>query len=258
MEQYGIIFLGAVAQRAENSHKSEMINQLLFGEMVIIKKTQNGWANVIHEFDSYSGWVPIKQIKSLEEKDYIILQRCEKYTIENLIEKIEINQMQNLFIGAGSTIYKKHNQCLLCPDLVITNTIQLHKCQLQSATNLCEKAKQYLNIPYLWGGRSPFGMDCSGFVQTIFKQFGIALPRDASQQVNCGTIVAFNDEAKAGDLAFFENAEGNIIHVGILLSQHEIIHASDKVKIDKFDHNGIFCTETNKYTHKLRLIKRII
>ena len=133
----------------------------------------------------------------------------------------------------------------------------------QSTAQVLEKAKiaensyLLLNSPYQWGGRSPFGIDCSGFVQLIYKLNGIFLPRDASQQALMGQALSFIEEAEDGDLAFFDNAEGQITHVGIILSNNRIIHASGKVRIDKLDHQGIFNLEKRDYTHRLRLISKI-
>jgi len=121
-----------------------------------------------------------------------------------------------------------------------------------------EIASLYLNAPYLWGGRSPLGIDCSGFTQVVFKAAGVRLPRDAYQQAEVGQTLGFVEEASEGDLAFFDNAEGKIIHVGIVLKDRFIIHASGKVRIDKLDHQGIFNRETGKYSHTLRVIKRIV
>ncbi|MFL5753049.1 MAG: C40 family peptidase, partial [Bacteroidia bacterium] len=117
-------------------------------------------------------------------------------------------------------------------------------------------ACQFLNAPYLWGGRSIMGIDCSGFTQLVYKLNGYKLPRDAYQQAELGTPLSFVEEAEAGDLAFFDNEEGRITHVGIVLSDQRIIHASGKVRIDKFDHYGIFHSDRRKYSHLLRVIKR--
>jgi cell wall-associated NlpC family hydrolase len=127
-----------------------------------------------------------------------------------------------------------------------------------SIKKLLQTAHLFLNSPYLWGGRTPMGIDCSGFTQLVFKIHGLKLPRDAYQQVELGSALNFVEEAEAGDLAFFDNEEGKIVHVGILLDNERIIHASGYVKIDKFDHYGIFNSVTKKYSHTLRVIKRVV
>jgi gamma-D-glutamyl-L-lysine dipeptidyl-peptidase len=115
-----------------------------------------------------------------------------------------------------------------------------------------------LNSPYLWGGKTPFGIDCSGFTQMAYKLAGIKLRRDAWQQAEQGHTINLLEETEPGDLAFFDNDEGNIVHVGIILRDHKIIHAAGKVRIDSIDHYGINNKELKKYTHKLRLIKRMV
>lgn len=125
-----------------------------------------------------------------------------------------------------------------------------------NAENLNQVARRYLDVPYLWGGKSLFGIDCSGFCQQVFRQFGIKLPRDAYQQAEHGEVVGFLQEVVCGDLAFFDNEEGRITHVGMMLNIHEIIHSSGKVRIDKIDHQGIINSETGVRTHQLRIIKR--
>ena len=119
-------------------------------------------------------------------------------------------------------------------------------------------AKEFLNAPYLWGGKSFFGVDCSGFTQLVYKVNNVKLPRDAYQQAEVGEALSFVEESQPGDLAFFENAEGRIIHVGIMLDDQKIIHASGKVRIDTLDSTGIFNQEMNKHTHKLRFVKSIL
>ncbi|MFQ3326821.1 MAG: cell wall-associated NlpC family hydrolase, partial [Salibacteraceae bacterium] len=134
----------------------------------------------------------------------------------------------------------------------------VHSKEALSRSKILENALLYINSPYLWGGKSPFGIDCSGLAQMVYKIAGKKLPRDAYQQAEIGTTLSFVEEAEDGDLAFFDNEEGSIIHVGILMNENEIIHASGKVRIDKIDHQGIFNVDTNTYSHKLRLIKQII
>ena len=123
---------------------------------------------------------------------------------------------------------------------------------------MIKNAFYFLNSPYLWGGRTPFGIDCSGFVQIAARLSGISLPRDTQEQAEEGEIINLISEAKPGDLAFFDNIDGRIIHVGIILENGQIIHASGKVRIDTIDHQGIFNEESKKYSHQLRVIKRII
>jgi cell wall-associated NlpC family hydrolase len=123
---------------------------------------------------------------------------------------------------------------------------------------LLNTAFMFLNAPYLWGGKTPFGVDCSGFTQMVYKLNGHKLMRDASQQSKQGEALSFIEESEPGDLAFFDNEEGNIIHVGIIMEDNYIIHASGKVRIDRLDHLGIYNAEANKHTHRLRVIKKII
>ena len=120
-----------------------------------------------------------------------------------------------------------------------------------------ETALLYLNAPYLWGGRTHFGIDCSGFTQMVYKLNGHKLLRDASQQATQGEPLSFIEESEPGDLAFFDNEEGTITHVGIMMADHHIIHAHGQVRIDHMDHTGIYNAELKKHTHKLRVIKKI-
>jgi cell wall-associated NlpC family hydrolase len=129
--------------------------------------------------------------------------------------------------------------------------------KLTTKENLLNIAEPYLNTAYLWGGKSIFGIDCSGFVQQVYKMLGIVLPRDAYQQATVGESVGFLEEVQLGDLAYFDNAERRITHVGIMLNSHQIIHASGKVRIDNIDNMGIVNSDTELRTHQLRMIKRI-
>ena len=133
-----------------------------------------------------------------------------------------------------------------------------YSCSSQTPERLSFWALKYMKSPYLWGGRSPFGMDCSGLAQNVFRMCGYTLPRDAAQQAELGHVVNFIAEAKSGDLLFFDNAEGLITHVGIYVGNGQVIHASGEVRMDKIDHQGIFNETTGTYSHQLRLIKRMV
>ena len=142
-------------------------------------------------------------------------------------------------------------------DLIFQLEGEYHKRNEQrlEAGTVKQLTAQWLNAPYLWGGRTMLGVDCSGFVQVNYKMMGIDLPRDAWQQAQEGETVRKLKEAVCGDLAFFDDKE-EIVHVGILLGDDRIIHASGKVRIDNIDKKGIINSDTGKRTHSLRVIKR--
>jgi cell wall-associated NlpC family hydrolase len=187
-------------------------------------------------FDGYEGWIDAQQISEIPN-EYFAERKTELVT--------KPIQMYNTSQGAivlsiGSEVNSEN------PNPSFLNV-----------ENISETAKQFLNVPYLWSGRSFFGIDCSGFVQLIYKVHGISLPREAQQQSEIGEVLSFVEESKPGDLAFFENKEGKISHVGMMLNNQEIIHASGKVRIDSLDSTGIFNKELNKHTHKLRFLRSI-
>ncbi len=160
---------------------------------------------------------------------------------------------------AGSILYDLHEKkiSLFNKSFQLKEPLSFNK-QENNYKVIPKIARQFINTPYLWGGRSSFGIDCSGFVQTVYKIAGIKLPRDAAQQAKQGIFVSSLDETLPGDVAFFENEDGNIVHTGILLSKKEIIHASGKVHIASIDEKGIFNQEKQLYTHKLAVIKRMV
>lgn len=244
--------------RAQASDKSEMVSQLLFGETVEVQDAKGNWRFVVCAWDGYSGWVDNKQLIRLTASEF---------------EAYEAHQTLNLSLVEG----------LMAADYFIPLTMGAIlpkfdglRCQLGEQTFqfsgpvvspqqqylgndwIVKIARRYLNAPYLWGGRSPFGIDCSGFTQMVYKFAGQRLLRDASQQVSQGRPIDFMEQCQAGDLAFFDNGKGLITHVGIILPDCYIIHASGKIRVDKLDHFGIFNKELNRYTHQLRIVKRLL
>jgi len=258
--KFGICLLSIIPVRQEASDKSEMTTQLLFGDLIVIEEMNNGWLKIRIVYDNYEGWVDKNQIQELDQEEFQNLSNSEVHYSTDLAEALLCLEQNNFLpVLLGSTFRKLNEkgffQIAGRPFRFEGNLTPSQP--LPTRKNLLENAMIYSGAPYLWGGKSPFGIDCSGFTQMVFKISGIALLRDASQQATQGETVNFIDEAEAGDLLFFDNEEGSIIHVGIMYHNQSIIHASGRVRIDTIDHQGIFNWDTKKYTHKLRLIKRI-
>lgn len=260
--RYGISNLSIVPVRTDPSETSEMCTQLLFGEHYTILEENKKWCKVRLAYDGYEGWIDQKMVNETEE--VIFLQLCQQQlTVTtnpfNIVQPE--NGYSNFLIVAGSSLpfYKSSNNTFRIGTEYYT--IQGEKI-LQAKKNirnvLIENALKYFNSPYLWGGRSPFGVDCSGFTQILYKMIGMQIPRDANQQANIGEHITFVEEALPGDLAFFDNEEGKIVHVGVIWEKNKIIHSSGKVRIDNIDHFGIFNIDIGRYSHQMRLMRRII
>ena len=252
--KYGISNIAIVPMRAKASDKSEMINQVLFGEHFKVIEQEKKFSKIMLSHDGYEGWVCNKQWLEIDEEDYKSLDKEVSTITIDILDIIKKDSHQPIVIGSILPNYKSghaliNNEMYQFDGLTTPGFVKKEK--------LIENAFIYLNAPYLWGGRSPLGIDCSGLTQMVYRLQGINLPRDAYQQAEVGKTVATIEESEAGDLAFFENDDGKIVHIGILIGNSYIIHASGKVRIDKIDQQGILNTETEEYTHKLRLIKSI-
>jgi len=254
---HGICLLAMAAMRADASHKSELVNQLIFGDLFEVLYTKEEWLFVRLEHDQYQGWVNENQICFLTQDEYNTLVEAPALLSADHVQLLEnLSTGAMLLIGAGCNLYFPDNDTYAIAGKVFRTTGKTQSPRFD-ALELVENALQFLDAPYLWGGRTPFGLDCSGFMQLVFKLSGIRLPRDASQQAKVGTDIHLISDAKTGDLVFFGHQEKPITHVGMLLSEGKIIHAFGKVRIDHVDHLGIFNKEKNAYTHFTRLIKRV-
>lgn len=254
----GIVELSLVPLRTNNSEKSEMCSQLLFGERVEILEVQEKWLRVRNYADNYEGWIDRKMIRLLSEEEKDKLLTADLKYIQLPLSECGNDVSEKTLLPGGSVIpFFNGKEYQFTEKLVHLNHADV-VAENANEERIISLAKQYLNAPYLWGGKTILGIDCSGLVQVVFRMCNIQLPRDASQQVQCGKTVDFLSEVRTGDLAFFENAEGSIIHVGILLNSHQIIHASGCVKIETIDSQGIISSQTGEYTHTLRIIKRMI
>ena len=252
---FAICNLAIIPLRAEPSDRSEIVSQVLFGEHFEILERQNQWAKIKLQFDGYEGWVDSKQYQIISEKNFNDLSKEAIILNADLVEYITNAKNMLLPIPLGASLsFLNHSE-------INTEGFQfegLKTSGIKPKSDLITTAYQYLNAPYLWGGKTPFGIDCSGFTQMVYKLNGYHLLRDASQQAGQGDALSFIEESEPGDLAFFDNDEGKIIHVGIMMENNYIIHASGKVRIDRLDHLGIYNAEQNRHTHRLRVIKKII
>jgi len=253
--QFGIINLAIVPLREEPAHKLQQVSQLLFGEVFTVLETEGQWLKIQTENDEYVGWIQALQCVLFDEVVFNqIKQKQVQLTHEpvTVVRKIAGNSL--LYLPAGSRLagVERGKFIIGATTFELMNEIRPKK------NSLIEYAHTFLNTPYLWGGRTHFGIDCSGFAQAVCLQSGIQLKRDAWQQAGQGKAVDFLQNALPGDLAFFDNEEGRIVHVGIMLNNGQIIHASGSVKIDRIDDQGIYSAEQKKYTHSLRIIKRFL
>lgn len=252
---YGACTLALIPMRAEPDDRSEMVNQVLFGETFGLTDERKKWVRIKLTHDGYEGWIDRKQFTPVEETTALAFNGLNQPLAHDLVDmlagpdghipivlgtplpnlangKVHLDGSEWGFDGASAL-----------PEL--------------SRPGILENAFMYLNSPYLWGGRSPFGIDCSGFTQMAYRLGGMSLPRDAWQQAEMGETLSFIEESEPGDLAFFDNEEGRIIHVGIILENNYILHASGKVRLDRLDQSGIYNAEIRAHTHRLRVIKKL-
>lgn len=243
-----------VPLRSGPSHKNEMLSQILFGERYRMTEISGNWMKVETEFDSYSGWIDMHHLQhSSDESDLkgYVLNRsllCHK------------NDNTKLVLEAGCEIFNPdfNNGQFMAGSNTYKTTKEFNNSFITVTESFSDTALKFINSPYIWGGRVPSGIDCSGFTQLVYKIHGIPIARDSWQQSEAGKAIDFINDAEPGDLLFFDNDRGRISHVGMILSKGLAIHASGRVRIDTIDHQGIFKKEINGYSHKLRMIRRII
>lgn len=258
---HGICLLSVVPCRVEPNDRSELVTQLLFGDLIRVHQKNDKWLKIEVLADGYKAWVDKKQIQPLSKTEFKILSANALSITEEILTPVHyLNEDIHFPLAMGSRIIGISERGNF--------TIGDHRFHLDSIPRkipknvdrkrLVEDAFSLLNAPYLWGGKTLLGLDCSGFTQLIYSMNGLNLPRDSEQQADLGHALSFIEEAEEGDLAFFDNDEGRIIHVGIMLEKHRIIHASGMVRIDRIDHQGIFRPDLNDYSHKLRIIKKIL
>jgi gamma-D-glutamyl-L-lysine dipeptidyl-peptidase len=252
---YGIINITAAPLRKEPSERSEMVSQLLFGEMYSITREKNDWINIKACIDGYSGWISRNQHSAVSAAEYTRLQGSSIKVLPSCFYSLVVPGSGAMNIIAGSqvydyndaegTIYFRGKKAFLQGDLYVPKKI-------------IDTALSFSGTPYLWGGKSVFGCDCSGFVQTVFRIRGIPLPRDAADQAQSGEAVQSRDCVMAGDLAFFRNEGDEVRHVAIFINPDTVIHSSGYVRTDRIDNRGIVSADTGSHTHINYIIRRIL
>jgi gamma-D-glutamyl-L-lysine dipeptidyl-peptidase len=256
----GICKYSYIPVRKEPSESAEMVSQVLYGETYAILDQNQKWLLIELEFDNYKGWIDRKLSCEIDDQKHTWLNNASSFVANvPLNQAIGKNGKSPVYLLAGSDLFelKGKNFLLFDESFNLVNAFPDTK-NLKKPELIVNLANQLINVPYLWGGRSTFGIDCSGLVQTAFKVAGIRLPRDAYQQAKLGKKIALLNESLPGDLAFFENEEGRIVHTGILLSESEIIHSSGCVHKTSIDEKGIWNNQKKEYSHKLTCIRRMI
>lgn len=237
-----------------------MITELLFGDMFEILELKKKWVRIRMEYDRYEGWIGNAGYNVITEEQF------EEFILANTLVTTELVSIlsdeksdHKVSVLCGSSLPKPHRKRInIANHKYLSDSLILDPAKKTPSETIISAALRYLGSPYTWGGRNPFGIDCSGLVQMAYKQAAVRLPRDAGDQAQAGETLSFIDEALPGDLAFFDDENGKIIHTGIIIGNGEIIHSSGFVRIDKIDHQGIYNRDTQSYSHKLRLLKRII
>jgi len=270
----GICTVPLLPIRIEPSERSEMNTQLLFGELFEVLEEKDSWSRIRNITDNYLGWGTSKMMQKLPSDIFKELVASKPFFTQAIITPCirKDERTPQLFIPAGSRLYDLNKTSGFFPvfhsktgisDVIEKDTWNIKQSILDEALdsdltsgNVVKFALRFLNAPYLWGGKSILGIDCSGLVQLVFSIFGFDLPRDARDQLLVGDPVPDLSLVQPADLAFFANSEGMVVHVGILLDPNHIIHASGNVHIDSIDNNGIFSEPLGRYTHSLYAIRR--
>jgi hypothetical protein len=252
---FAVCNVSVASLKKEPAHKSEQVSELLFGERVeILKRNEQGWAYVRADWDGYEGWCRGSQLATLSKKE---IKQERKFIVTNFADRFVFDEhemwlpygaeFQKTKVVLGENVGKFKGKKILVEELVLNEE------------TIVAASKLFLHAPYLWGGRTVAGIDCSGLSQMAYKLCNKKLSRDAAQQAMEGEAIDFLQHAQPGDLAFFDNAEGTIVHVGVLLDSQSIIHATEtsgKVVIDKIDGAGIISKSLRMRTHNLRMVRR--
>jgi gamma-D-glutamyl-L-lysine dipeptidyl-peptidase len=243
-----------VPLRSGPSHKTEMLSQILFGEKYSVIDNAGSWMKIETTFDKCQGWIDMDHLQHSPVNNI----SCGHVLNRSLLSYK--NDKTKIILEAGCEIFNPdfEDKLFYAGNNQYTTSNEFSNNYISTNDTISDTAMKFINSPFIWGGRIPSGIDCSGFTQLVYKILGIPIPRNSWQQAEIGKNIDFIDQSGPGDLAFFDNDRGKISHVGMILSKGLVIHASGRVRIDSIDHQGIFKTETGGYSHKLRTIRRIL
>jgi hypothetical protein len=267
----GICTMPLLPVRSEPSEQSEMTTQLLFGELFEVLEEKDSWSRIKNITDGYTGWATTKMLLKLSPAQFKELATAVPYLSRSVVTPcFHVGEtIPRLFLPAGSRLYD-FDKTLSVFSVYRSKTIEKWYIETRPNTitnsfsstyapkSIIDNAFCFSHAPYLWGGKSIFGMDCSGLVQIVFSFLGINLPRDARDQALIGEPVPDLSAVKTADLAFFANTEGKVVHVGIVIDSYHIIHASGYVHFDTFDQHGIYSEKMKQYTHTLCGVRRVL
>lgn len=257
----GILSLPVLPVRLEPLERSEMTTQLLFGEQFELLETKDNWTLIRNQADGYEGWATSKMLTMLSEEMTEKLNQYQSVMLRDPVTVFRGVDFGEMHLPAGSRLFVQGNHFFFFTGEGVTELFLEKETTGSNFTKslperILQTASQFLNAPYLWGGKTILGMDCSGLTQVSALINGFQLPRNACDQALLGEE-EFLSLSLPGDLAFFCNPEGSIVHVGIVCGQHQILHASGSVHIDELDERGIYSRDLKKYTHQLHSVKRI-
>lgn len=255
---FGVSRLSVVPIRKEAAHTSEQVSQLLFGDHyeVVDISTDKRWLLVAVYYDQCEGWIDAQQHHSITKEHYEYINRADFKITTDLATSILYNKspllilMGSIIPISGSELFKMEEQFAFNGD---SKTLG----QKRDAEFLKNTALKYLNAPFQWGGKSPFGLDASGFTQMSYKISGYRLGRTILEQSKQGKEIKSISDVQPGDLVFFTSNHTRGEHVGLALEKNKIIHSAGKVRIDHLNEEGILNLDTKIYTHHLSGIRRI-